>query len=292
MSTRRSAATRAGRPRPASPSKRASVSLRQAAAKRLGNSDLRRLLQELVRDPAAAHRDWARMSKAERQAVANVCGEPFANAFDVPPNPQASLTYLQPRNGRTPEHLRAQGYCLAGPEATGNAAYEVEDWLHPSGEIIRRDVSGQPAHELADSRDVDQDEDERDGLRVETRPDGVEVMTLPDDAQKLLRIARRSSEDLVAYCDTSPYELFADLPNSEDEVAEYFKTVHLIQSKVDAALQALERMRNGPQAHTLSEAFWQQVAAIKRQNALAVKQCCDAGVRGTSFGCPISPDNP
>lgn len=232
------------------------------------------------------------MSKPERQAIANVCGEPFAKAFDAPPDKQAPTTYLQPRNGRSAERLRAQGFCLAGPERTGNAAYEVEDWVHPSGELIRRDVSGQPAREPAGLRDEDQDEDERDGLRVETRPDGVVVMTLPEDAEKLLRIAKRGNEDLAGYCDTSPYELFADISDSEDEVAEYFKTVHLIQSKVDAALQALERMRDGPQANTLPQAFWQQVAAVKRQNALAVKQCCDAGVRGVSFGCPITPDNP
>lgn len=55
--------------------------------------------------------------------------------------PEFSMTYWQPRRGPTPERLKAEGWRFLEMEVTGNAAFEVEVWVNPSGSTIRRDVS-------------------------------------------------------------------------------------------------------------------------------------------------------
>ena len=293
MSEPKSVATRAARPHGPLPAKTHSGSLRDSIRKRLGNSVLRRLLEELVRDPATAHRDWKTLSAGERQVVANTCGEPFADAFDQPPHKQPLTSYSQPGTGRSPERLRAQGYCLGELERTGNAAYEVEDWFHPSGDIVRRDISALPMQpQRADEHEGDEDEDAADGVRVEQK-DNVTAITLPEDPVKLLRIVERGNDKLAGYCATSPYEVFEGIEDAreyQNELDEFFKDAHLTESIVEGALGKLDGMRSG--AQSLPPRFWQRLDAAKKQHERIARQCCAVGIQGASFGCPADAVTP
>jgi hypothetical protein len=105
-------------------------------------------LEELARDPADAHKAWKKLTPAERDAVTEAMrrryGEVFAQEFlgEVKKGkPQFDLVYYQPGVGPTREQLVARGYRHAGSEQTGNAGFEVEIWVHPTGKKVRRDVS-------------------------------------------------------------------------------------------------------------------------------------------------------
>ena len=294
MSEPTHAATRAARPRHLPPPQTSSTSLQDAIRKRLGNSVLRRLLEELVRNPAEAHRDWKTLSEGDRSVVANTCGEPFANAFDQPPHKHPLLTYLQPRMRRTAARLRDQGYCFGEMESTGTGATDVEHWLHPSGDIVRNDVSAQPAQpQSSDSREGDEeDEDAADGVRIETK-DNVTALTLPEDPSKLLRIVERGLDKLAGYCGADPYEVFDGIEDSrefQNELDEFFKSVRQIELVVGSALGKLSGIGSG--AKNLPPRFSQRVAAAKKQHELIGKQCCSVGIKGASFGCPADQATP
>jgi hypothetical protein len=105
-------------------------------------------LEELARYPADAHKAWKKLSSAERDAVTEGMrrryGDLFAQEFldEVKKGtPQFDLVYYQPGLGPTREQLVARGYRHAGSEQTGNAGFEVEIWVHPTGKTVRRDVS-------------------------------------------------------------------------------------------------------------------------------------------------------
>ncbi|MDY9927086.1 DUF4157 domain-containing protein [Methanosarcina sp.] len=112
-------------------------------------------LDRLARDPREAHRAWKGLNIQDRfiilDSMARRYGAAFADQFrEVAQRgkPDFSVTYWQPRSGPTPEQLRAGGWGFLGMEFTGNAAFDVELWVNPSGKTIRRDVStyrpGQP----------------------------------------------------------------------------------------------------------------------------------------------------
>ena len=105
-------------------------------------------LAALAKYPGDAHQAWKKLSAADREAVlkamAHRYGRDFANQFrDVAEHgkPDFTLTYQQPGLGSTPDKLKAGGWRRAGMEITGNASMDVEVWVHPSGKMIRRDVS-------------------------------------------------------------------------------------------------------------------------------------------------------
>jgi hypothetical protein len=105
-------------------------------------------LAELARDPREAHRAWKKLNVEDRfivlDSMARRYGAAFADQFrEVAQHgkPEFSVTYWQPRSGPTPERLKAGGWRFLGMEFTGNAAFNVEVWVNPSGNTIRRAVS-------------------------------------------------------------------------------------------------------------------------------------------------------
>jgi hypothetical protein len=70
-------------------------------------------------------------------------GRPFTQQFlaEVKKGkPQIETQNYQPGTGPSPGELTAKGYRL-GWKVRGNAGIEVENWVHPSGKSIQRDVS-------------------------------------------------------------------------------------------------------------------------------------------------------
>jgi hypothetical protein len=284
--------TRVARPKKTPRSKSSSTSLRDAVARRLGNDLVRRLLEELRSDARAARRTWARLSGAERQVVASSCGEPFVKAFDQPlPKDPGGFEFVERRISRPPERLRAQGYCLLGHRLTGNPAYDVEGWVHPSGHMVERDVSGLPAAAITTQRDEDEGED-GDGVTIETPQQNVRVMNLPEDPKKLLRVAEIGNENLATYCADNPYDVFEgeDARVLQEHVDEYIAKVKDIRWKIDSALAKLQRLRDGqekvPPGYTLSGDFWRKVDAAKNTYEGRKRQCCTVISESCDPGTP------
>jgi len=107
-------------------------------------------LANLAQDPRKAHEAWRQLKTADKFVVldrmARRYGADFADQFRELAEkrhgkPQFSVTYWQPHTGPTPEQLKARGWRFMGMENTGTAAFEVELWIRPSGDITRRDVS-------------------------------------------------------------------------------------------------------------------------------------------------------
>jgi len=179
-------------------------------------------------------------------------------------------------------------------ENTGTAATDVEHWFHPSGDIIRNDVSALPARlETADTREGDEDdEDSADGVRIETKGN-VTALTLPDDPSKLLRIVERGLDRLAGYCGANPYEVFDGIEDSrefQNELDEFFKSVRQIELVVGSALGKLSGIGNG--AQNLPPHFWQRLDAARKQHERIAKQCCAVGIQGAAFGCPADTVTP
>jgi hypothetical protein len=105
-------------------------------------------LKELAQDPAAAHKAWKSLNTTERDAVVKEMGQRYGKDFaqkfaDAAKSGKAdlSVTYWQPGTGPSKEKLLEQGYRPAGKEITGNAAWDIDLWVHPSGKLVRKDVS-------------------------------------------------------------------------------------------------------------------------------------------------------
>lgn len=105
-------------------------------------------LEELSRDPEEAHKAWKKLTPEERDAVTESMrrryGEDFSQAFlreAKKGRPQFDVSTYQPGMGPTREQLLARGFRRAGSERSGNAGFDVEVWVHPTGKTVRRDVS-------------------------------------------------------------------------------------------------------------------------------------------------------
>jgi hypothetical protein len=127
-------------------------------------------LDELARLPGEAHMAWKKLNAADRSAVLAKMeahyGKAFKDQFLEAANKGkaqvGTLTYSNSPKSKLPmitdEQLKARGYRKAGSEHTGNAAWDTEVWVHPSGKTIRRDVStyefgkGDPAKQPAGTK--------------------------------------------------------------------------------------------------------------------------------------------
>jgi hypothetical protein len=107
-------------------------------------------LANLAKDPRKAHEAWRQLKTADKFIVldrmARRYGAAFADQFRELAEkrrgkPKFGVTYWQPHTGPTPEQLKAKGWRFMDMENTGNAAFDVELWVRPSGDITRRDVS-------------------------------------------------------------------------------------------------------------------------------------------------------
>jgi hypothetical protein len=104
-------------------------------------------LGDLARDPGEAHQAWKNLGATDRSTVLNAMenryGKDFKDQFlaEVKKGkPQVEGSYYGPGLGPTADQLKARGYKL-GWIARGNAAVEVETWVHPSGKSVQRDIS-------------------------------------------------------------------------------------------------------------------------------------------------------
>lgn len=110
-------------------------------------------LDKLASLPGEAHAEWKKLSDADRNTVLKKMEANYGKAFrqqfeDVAKKGKAEIstsTYSNSPKSKLPtitdEELKARGYKKAGSERTGNAAWDTEVWVHPSGKTIRRDVS-------------------------------------------------------------------------------------------------------------------------------------------------------
>lgn len=252
-------------------------------ASRLGNDLVRRLLEELRSDAKGAHRTWARLSGAEREVVANTCGEPFVKAFDQPlPKEPGGFEFVERRISRPPEQLRARGYCRLGQRLTGDPTSVVEGWVHPSGHMVERDLSGVPAASITGIPERDEDEGEDgDGVTIERTQQNVRAMNLPEDPKKLLRVVEIGNENLATYCADNPYTIFEGIEDArayQQYVDEYIEKVKEIRWKVDSAVGKLQRLRDSeeriPPGYTLPGDFWRKVDVAKNTYETRKRECC------------------
>lgn len=105
-------------------------------------------LKQLARDPNSAHQEWKSLSATERDAVVKQMeqfyGKDFAQKFvDAAKSGKTDLSVdtWQPGTGPSKEKLLERGFRFAGKEFTGNAAWDIDLWVHPSGKRVRMDVS-------------------------------------------------------------------------------------------------------------------------------------------------------
>jgi hypothetical protein len=110
-------------------------------------------LDELARLPGEAHAAWSKLNDADRAAVLKKMEANYGKAFkdqflQTATKGKAQVetsTYSNSPKSNFPmitdEQLKARGYQKAGTEHTGNAAINIEVWVHPSGKTIRRDIS-------------------------------------------------------------------------------------------------------------------------------------------------------
>lgn len=116
-------------------------------------------LEELARDPGEAHLAWKKLSTEDRFAVLGKMearyGSNFAQQFledEEKGKVQLGTTFYGRGIGPTPKQLIADGYRL-GWNSLYSAELEAENWVHPSGKIVQRDIStwkkGEPQPETA-----------------------------------------------------------------------------------------------------------------------------------------------
>jgi hypothetical protein len=174
-----------------------------------------------------------------------------------------SVTYLQPGYDVTKEQLGAWGYRYRGEEFTGNAGYVVEVWEHPSGAIIRRDISPQRADAPAKT-----DEPPRPG-----------AVPLTSDQERALRMLQRlqdATDELAELCTGEPFLLSdAEDAASHSNVARFF--LHTLRYK------RVDMSSNDPQ-------FWEHVEHEEEDNDLVRAPCCEQDRGNSYFLCPNPPD--
>ena len=199
-------------------------------------------LDRLARDPREAHGAWKRLNIQDRfivlDSMARRYGAAFADQFrEVAQRgkPDFSVTYWQPRSGPTPEQLRAGGWRFLGMEFTGNAAFDVEVWVNPSGKTIRRDVStyrpGQPE-------------------KGEETPDKLPPI---EDCTELKEMTLAILRDTISNENAAKVDLEGEKSRLEkmnkttddycQRYDEYIQSLRAMKTRVDTAVDDIENMR-------------------------------------------------
>jgi len=208
-------------------------------------------LDRLARDPHEAHLAWKRLNIQDRfiilDSMARRYGAAFADQFrEVAQRgkPDFSVTYWQPRSGPTPEQLRAGGWRFLGMEFTGNAAFEVEVWVNPSGKTIRRDVStyrpGQPEKGEETQNKVPPTEKKEDKPPIEDCTE-LKEMTLA-----ILRDTI-STENAVKVDLEGEKSRLEKMNKTTDDYCqrydEYIQSLRAMKTRADTAVDDIETMR-------------------------------------------------
>jgi hypothetical protein len=241
-------------------------------------------LEELARDPAKAHDAWKTLTTTERDGVTERMrrryGEPFAQQFlDVVKKgkPQFDVDYYQPGVGPTREQLLARGYRQAGFEHTGNAAFEVELWVHPVGKTVRRDVStwkfGASGPGTKGGGGA--------GKSPAKQPPVVEPPTEPpvtttarhEQALDFLEEMNTSNTKLQSLCEANPFDLSA---------AEY------AEREWNDAREALRDFQDLDWTG-IDPDFWSEVSESRDENLDLRAACCKRAPKSFWFDCDSLP---
>lgn len=240
-------------------------------------------LDALARDPAEAHRAWPRLSVGERIAVSERMrrryGQAFAQQFldeATKGKPQLDVTTHQPGSGPTADQLTARGWRMAGSERTGNAGFEVEIWVHPSGRTLRRDVStwkfgaAEPATKPA----------------AKVKPQSVEPPTMQAPPAEVPELPTQTTERHQTALD-----LLDDLHLRNEALhdlcaADPFRKEEAEDAQINWTFSR-ERLRDFRDVdwRGVHPDFWQEVADAAQENAALLEQCCKRDPSNYWFDC-------
>ena len=233
-------------------------------------------LEALARDPGEAHQAWRKLSTTEQNDVVERMrrryGGPFAQQFlDVvkEAKPKIEVLYYQPGSGPTPDTLIARGYRRAGPEFTGNAAFDVEVWVHPSGSTIRRDVS---TYKFGAADPEKKPETEK--KKPETKKKKPPIVDPPIDdkpyeAMELLAELQSRNSELLDLCASDPYQS----ENAEEA-----------QINWTFSRDKLEEFKNVDMKDVYPD-FWKEVDAATADNLKLRAKCCKRDPSNYFFFC-------
>lgn len=240
---------------------------------------------ELARDPADAHKAWSGLTQTERDTVTERMrlryGDAFAQEFLAvvkKGKPQFDLDYYQPGAGPTREQLFARGYRLAGPERTGNAGFDVEIWVHPTGRTVRRDISTWkfPTSEGGEKKPGTKTDSKAEKKPPAKEPPVVEpphppVETTPRHEQALgfLEDMEKWNTELQSLCDANPFDLSA----AENAVIEW-----------NFAREAVREFKDLDWTGVYPD-FWNEVTKLADENIDLRRACCKHDPGSFWFDC-------
>ena len=166
-------------------------------------------LAELARDPREAHRAWKKLNTEDRFIVLDRMARRYGAAFAVQflevaqhGRPEFSVTTWQPRSGPTPERLKAGGWRFLGMEVTGSGAIDVEIWVNPSGNTIRRDVSTYQFGQTEKKEELPKSQKPPD--KVDEVDEVAKLRKKWQDISKRLWPALEAYEDIIARDESDP----------------------------------------------------------------------------------------
>jgi len=236
-------------------------------------------LEELARDPAEAHKAWKKLTPAERDGVAEGMrrryGEKFVQEFldEVKKGkPQFDTLYYQPGVGPTREQLRARGFRRAGSEHTGNAGFDVEIWIHPSGKTIRRDISTYKFGTSGPGTEPGSEAGKASVQKppvVEPPPEVAVTTTRHEQALDLLEDMKTWNTRLQALCEANPFDL------SEAENAEI---------EWNFAREAVRDFKELDWTGVYPD-FWNEVSKLADENLKMRAACCKRDPTNYWFDC-------
>jgi hypothetical protein len=230
---------------------------------------LQQHLEELALDPGMAHGEWPRLRPTERRAVIEKMRSHFGEAFTeqflavaAAGTGNSDVVYVQPRSDPNPVQLLARGYRRGGVEALGNAALDVEVWVHPTGSMIRRAISQGDFSTLLSL------EDWADALEHES--------VFSNQWVALLRLStmKRMNAELATLCTADPF----DGSNAQAAQARFNGSYTYLRSE----LPDLDMARVSRALGTL---FAREFAAAVANNDLVREPCCERNPDMPFFRC-------
>jgi hypothetical protein len=270
-----------------------------------GSADDRREqhLEELAFDPGEAHTEWRHLSPKERSLVVAKMrrrfGDAFGDQFLAIANAGTGHTetiYWQPGSGPTPARLIELGYRRGGLEVTGTPATDVEVWVHPTGKMIRRDISTYRFGATdARKRDI-----EAPPPVVKVRPPEVPPKVPPTkeqaEALQWLKVLKKANEQLRTLCTTNSQSTVRT--SGHTRVTVTVEDVFRVGDAEDAMIEfnnALSQLRDrlkNVDMRRVDPTFWRQVEEEETKNAQAREPCCEKVPDNSIFNCEeiVGPD--
>lgn len=237
---------------------------------------------ELARDPADAHKAWSGLTQTERDTVTKRMrlryGDTFAQEFLAvvkTGKPRFDVNYYQPGSGPTREKLLERGYRRAGPEHTGNAGFNVEVWVHPTGMTVRKDISTWKFSTSEDGKKprtkTDSNAEQPPAKKPPVEAPGPPAETTPRHEQALdfLEDMEKWNTELQSLCEADPFDLSA----SENAVIEW-----------NFAREAVRDFKDLDWTGIYPD-FWNEVTELSRENLDLRRACCKHDPKNFWFDC-------